>query len=265
MSSEVFSGSLVEIFKTPAPEVVVLPTEKEVDLHAFKILAETVINKPQAVLTLATGGTPLGLYALMAEAHKTHLLDFSGTTTKNLDEYWPLPKDHSQSYSRFMKDNLFNKVNIPASQRHIPDSSAVDPSKEVARYQSVLRDIGPSDLTILGIGPEMTCHIAFNERGSSLESRVRLVGISEETVKANARFFGGDETKVPRHAITQGVADILESKRIILIAKGRSKALGIKRTLEGEISEDAPASFLRLHPKVTFILDEDAAGLLSRV
>lgn len=264
MASEVLSGSLVEVLRTPAPEVIVLPTTKEVDIQAFKILAQTVIDKPRAVLTLATGGTPLGLYALMAEAHKSHVLDFSGVTTKNLDEYWPLPKDHPQSYSRFMKDNLFNKINIPACQRHIPDSSAEDPLKETARYQSTLQSIGSSDLTILGIGPEMTCHIAFNERGSSLGSRVRLVDVSEETIKANARFFGGDQTEVPRRAITQGVADILESKRIILLAKGKSKALGIKRTLEGEISEDAPASFLRLHPKVTFILDEEAGSLLTR-
>lgn len=263
MTSEVLSGSLVEAYRIPAPEVVVLPTEKEVDAYAFKILAETVVNKPRAVLTLATGSSPLGLYDLMADAYKSHLLDFRYLTTKNLDEYWPLPEGHPQSYGKFMEENLFNRINIPSENRHIPYSGAADPDAEVTRYRSILKNTGCSDLAVLGIGPGLTCHIAFNERGSSLDSRTRLVEIDDETVRANARFFAGNESLVPRHAITQGVADILESKRIILIAKGTNKAEGIKRALEGEISQDAPASFLRLHPNVTFILDKGAACLLT--
>ena len=118
-------------------------------------------------------------------------------------------------------------------------------------------------MVILGIGPELTCHIAFNGPGSTLDSRTRVIDLDEETIEANARFCGGDKNQVPKQAITQGIANILEGKRIILIAKGSGKAAGIQRTLEGSIGQEAPASFLRLHPNVTFIIDQDAASLLS--
>ncbi len=264
MTSE-FLSSLSENLQVSSPDVVLLPSGAEVDKYAFDIMADTILGKPDAVLTLATGFSPLGLYSLMIEAYREKKLDMSKVITKNLDEYWPLPKDHPQSYYRFMRDNLFDHVNIPASHRHIPDSSAEDPEDEVVRYQSVLKEIGPSDLTVLGIGPGLTCHIAFNERGSKVDSRTRLVRIDSETIKANARFFDGDESKVPHLAITQGIADIMESKRIILIAKGSGKAAGMKKVLEGDVCEDAPASFLRLHPAVTFILDRGAGSLLDRL
>ena len=262
MTSE-FNIPLSESLRTPSPEIVVLPNDYEVDKKAFDIVSKTVSEKPNAVLTLATGSSPVGLYKLMSLAYKEGKLDLKDVTTRNLDEYWPLSKENPQSYYRFMKDNLFDNVNIPEENRNIPDCEAADPEAEVARYQAVLKRTGPSDLTILGIGPGLTCHIAFNERGSDINSRTRLVKIDSDTIKANARFFEGDESIVPVMAITQGIADILESREIILIAKGLSKAEGIKRTLEGVISEDAPASFLRFHPKVTFILDKEAANLLD--
>lgn len=253
-----------ENFRSYRPDVVVLPSTRRVDGYAFSKVKEKILENPYSVLTLATGSSPLGLYNLMIQAFQRGELDMSGLTTRNLDEYSPLPKNHPQSYDRFMRENLFNHINIPECQRHIPNSAAENPEEEVSRYQSVLKQTGPADLTILGIGPGLTCHIAFNERGSTPDSRTRLVEIDPETVKANARFFDGDESLVPHQAITQGIADILESKEIILIAKGEGKAQGIQRSLEGPINSDSPASFLRLHPNVTFILDEEAAGLLRK-
>lgn len=254
----------LEDFQVYRPDIVVLPSNNLVDEYAFSRVEEKILKNPYSVLTLATGSSPLGLYNLMIQAFQRRNLDMQGLTTRNLDEYWPLPKGHPKSYDRFMRDNLFNHINIPESQRYIPNSAVEDPEKEISRYQSVLKQTGPADLAILGIGPELTCHIAFNERGSTPDSRTRLVQIDPETIKANARFFDGDENLVPHQAITQGIADILESKEIILIAKGKGKAQGIQRVLEGPINSDSPASFLRLHPNVIFILDEEAGRLLEK-
>jgi glucosamine-6-phosphate deaminase len=242
------------------PEVVVLPNSEAVDKFSAGIVAEQIYKKPNSILTLPTGSTPIGMYRLLAEMHNKGL-GMSGLTTANLDEYVGIPRSHPESYDSFMRRNLFDNVNIPESQRHIPDCEAVDPDMEALRYQKVLNQIGTRDLAVLGIGPELTCHIGFNERGSTLDSRVRVVQIDPVTIEANSRFFESPE-QVPHEAITQGVADILNSKRIILLAKGRGKAPGIQRTLEGEIGPDAPASFLRLHPNVTFIIDQEAASLL---
>lgn len=265
MTSESLGYLELEQARVYEPEIVVQPSAERVDRYVFSVVEDTIIKNPQAVLTLATGSSPVGLYRLMIQAHYQGNLDMSGLTTRNLDEYWPLPKDHPQSYDRFMRDNLFDYVNIPENRRHIPDCTADDPEVEASRYQSILKETGPSDLTILGIGPGLTCHIAFNERGSSPDSRTRLVRIDPETVKANAnKFFDGDESRVPHQALTQGIADILESKKIILIAKGDGKAHGIQRALEGPIGPDAPASFLRLHPNVTFVLDHEASRLLTK-
>lgn len=254
------SSERFQVFK---PEVVVLPSPELVDEYAFLRVTRKILENPHSVLTLATGSSPLGIYRLMIEAYQQEKLDMGGLTTRNLDEYWPLPKNHPQSYDRFMRDNLFDYINIPEDHRYIPDSTAENPWEEVARYQSILKQTGPANLTILGIGPGLTCHIAFNERGSTLDSRTRLVQIDPETIRANARFFNGDESRVPHQAITQGIADILESEQIVLIAKGSGKAEGIQKTLEGHIGSDAPASFLRLHPKVTVIVDKEAGGLLK--
>lgn len=243
------------------PEITVLQTSELVDKYASCLVEAQIRSNPNSILTLPTGSSPIGMYRLLVIAHKNGL-DMSGLTTTNLDEYWPLPKNHPQSYAAFMSENLFNHVNIPDSHRNIPDSSAENPGVEADRYQNILKKIGPADLAVLGIGPGLTCHIGFNERGSDIGSRTRLVNIDPETVAANARFFG-NINDVPSQAITQGIADILEAKKIILIAKGKGKAQGIQRALEEPVNKNAPASFLRLHPKVTFILDKDAASLLD--
>ena len=254
------SAEPLQVFK---PEVVILSSSELVDRYAFSVVQEQILSNKHSVLTLPTGFSPQGIYRLMVEAYRSGL-DMGSLVTTNLDEYWPLPKNHSQSYDHFMRESLFDYINIPESQRHIPSSAAEDPEKEAARYQSVLEQVGAADLAILGIGPGLPCHIGFNERGSTLDSRVRLVQVDPETVRANARFFGGDERQVPHQAITQGITDILEAKKIILIAKGCGKAKGIQRALDGPVNSDAPASFLRLHPNVTFIIDQEAGSLFNK-
>lgn len=253
--NETYEGLIV--FKS---EVITLEAP-EVDRYAWYIFENQIRSKPDSILTLATGSSPLGLYNYWISAYIGGL-DCSLLTTKNLDEYWKLPIGHPRSYAQEMKDNLFDHINIPESNRFIADCSADDPYLEAIRYQTEIDRIGPSDITLLGIGPMLTCHIAFNERGSDEKTRTRVTPIDPETVLANARFFERRED-VPELAITQGIADILDSKRIVLIAKGLGKAEGIKRTLEGPIGPDAPASFLRLHPNVTFLLDKEAASLLD--
>ncbi len=242
------------------PEVVVLPAQ-EADEYGWSIFDSQIRSKPDSTLTLATGSSPLGIYNLWIAAYRKGL-DCSKLIINNLDEYVGLPKNHPQSYAQFMNVNLFDRVNVSRFNRFIPDSSAKDPYDEAVRYQKILDRIGPSDLTILGIGPKLTCHIAFNERGSSINSHTRVVKIYQETIDANSRFFNSKD-EVPTMAITQGIADILKSKKIILVAKGLGKAQGIQRTLEGPINSGSPASFLRLHPNVVFVLDQEAASLLS--
>ena len=241
------------------PEIVTLETPEHVDKYAFDMLEAQVYANKHSVLTLPTGNSPVGMYKLIREAYQKGL-DLGGLTSRNLDEYWPISKKHPLSYDRFMRENLFDYVNISEAQWHVPNGEAPDAYEEVARYQEVLKQTGRADLAILGLGPGLTCHMGFNERGSTLDSRTRLVWMAEETLQANM-IKGVFET-----AITQGVADILDSKKIMVIVKGLSKAPGLKRTLEGSIDSDAPAAFLRLHPyrDVTFVVDKEAASLLDR-
>lgn len=254
-------NQLVDRLPKYAPKLEVFETEKAVDYFGWAIFEGQIKQKPNSILTLATGSSPLGIYKNWIRAYQNGL-NCKHLITKNLDEYVGLPDGHPQSYKQFMRDNLFDQINIPESQRFIPNSQSLDPDTEAFNYLSIINHIGPSDLAILGIGPGLTCHIAFNERGSAFNSHVRVVQIDKATVKANARFFASED-EVPRLSITQGIADILSSRKIILVAKGEEKAAGIKRTLEGPINSDAPASFLRLHPDVTFLLDRGAASLLT--
>lgn len=250
-----------ELSRTFKPEIIVLPTPEQVDMFAAKTFINQAVRKPDSVFTLPTGKTQLEWYRIVRETYARLGLDFSGLTVRNLDEYWPLPKSSPFNYSSYMNTNLFAYVNIPPHQRHIPNSEADDPYVEAARYEAVVSS-QPSDLAILGIGPGTTCHMGFNEKGTNFDSRTHYGLLDEQTRQANAEFFTGGLLP-PEGAITQGIGNILESKHILLIAKGESKAWGIQRTLEGLIGTDAPASFLRLHPHVTFLLDRGAASLLA--
>ncbi|HEY1066926.1 MAG TPA: glucosamine-6-phosphate deaminase [Pirellulales bacterium] len=228
---------------------------------AADFVASLLARKPDAVLGLATGSTPLGLYSELIRRRQADGLDFSRITTFNLDEYVGLPRDHEQSYHRFMHENLFQGINISPDRVHIPDGLAADYDVWCAMYEELIHTCGGIDLQVLGIGVDG--HIAFNEPGSSLGSRTRLKMLAPETIRDNARFFGSVEA-VPKLAVTMGVGTILESRRCLLLATGEKKAEAIAATIEGPVTAQVTASALQLHRDVVAIVDEAAAAKLAR-
>ena len=243
------------------PEIIVLDSATDVSRHCAGIIIEQVVQKPESVLTLPTGGTPLGVYGLLIDAYIAGDVDFSCITALNLDEYWPISQDHPSSYAKYMHDNFFGQVNVAVANRHIPSGAAEDPDAEAERYRKLI-DSFAIDLGFVSIGPGETCHVAFNERGSTADCRVRYVHLDEQTKQANLQYFEKPED-MPTGALTQGIADVLSADRILFIATGKHKAWGVRRSFEGEIGVDAPASFLRLHPAVTVVLDKASAQLLN--
>ena len=241
--------------------VIIESNAEEASRRAARFVAELVRRKPDCVLGLATGSTPLGVYRELIRLHKEEGLDFSQVTTFNLDEYVGLPASHPQSYRYFMQQNLFGQINIDPSRTHVPDGRALDFESHCRQYEQKIKDAGGIDLQVLGIGSDG--HIAFNEPGSSLGSRTRLKSLASETIRDNARFFGGED-KVPRLAVTMGVGTILESRRCLLLAFGGHKAAAIRDTVEGPITAQVTASALQLHREVIAVLDESAASLLVR-
>ncbi|HEX5443728.1 MAG TPA: glucosamine-6-phosphate deaminase [Pirellulales bacterium] len=241
---------------------VIVENDKDgVSKRAARVVADLVRRRPNCVLGLATGSTPLGMYAELVRMHHEDGLDFSRVVTFNLDEYVGLSANHPQSYRYFMQRNLFDHINIDARDTHVPDGRALDFEAYCEQYERLIVEEGGIDLQVLGIGSDG--HLAFNEPGSSLGSRTRLKTLTEETVRDNARFFGGEED-VPRLAITMGVGTILESRQCLLLAAGKSKAKAIRDTIEGPITAQVTASALQLHRDVIAILDEEAARLLER-
>ncbi len=231
-------------------------------------IAELIKNKAKAneicVLGLATGSSPTALYAELARLHKTENLSFKNVVTFNLDEYFPMQGDALQSYVRFMNEHLFHHIDILPENIHIPDGTCA--REKVADfckdYEQKIKSLGGLDLQILGIG--RTGHIGFNEPGSGIQSRTRLITLDHITISDAASDFFGEE-HVPRKAITMGVGSIMEAKKVILMAWGEGKSLVIKRTVEGEISDYVPATYLQNHPNTHFFLDEAAASELTRI
>lgn len=241
--------------------VIIEPTPDDVARRAARFIANLMQRKPNCVLGLATGSTPLGTYRELIRMHREEGLDFSQVTTFNLDEYVGLAPSHPHSYRQFMQKNLFEHVNLDPSRTHVPDGRALDFEAHCRQYEQRIRDAGGIDLQVLGIGTDG--HIAFNEPGSSLGSRTRLKTLTGETVRDNARFFGSEE-QVPRLAITMGVGTILESHRCLLLATGSGKAAAIRNTIEGPVTAQVTATALQLHRDVVVILDEGAADWLER-
>lgn len=240
----------------------VVSNYEEISKEAARIIANQIRSKPDSVLGLATGGTPIGTYRELVRMHKEEGLDFSKVVTFNLDEYYGLDPSHPQSYHYFMFQNLFNHVNINPENVHIPDGLARDVEAFCREYEEEIRRHGGIDLQLLGIGRDG--HIAFNEPGSSLASRTRLVVLAEETIKDNARFFEREED-VPRFAISMGCGTIVEAKRILILAEGLGKADAVAAFIEGPVTSQITASVLQLHPDVTVIVDEKAASKLRRL
>lgn len=223
-------------------------------------MIEKIRSNPDMTLGLATGSTPKGVYAELIKDHLENGTSYEKITTINLDEYIGLPSSDPNSYRYFMNIVLFNHLNIPLENTNLPNGTADDINQECLRYEQLIKDLIDIDLQVLGIG--RNGHIGFNEPGTSFKSRTHVVKLAESTRKANARFFESID-EVPTHAITMGIASILDSREIVLLASGSAKAEAIRRLVNGEPDEQFPASALKLHPNVTIIADEEALRLVQ--
>jgi glucosamine-6-phosphate deaminase len=232
---------------------------RQLSEKAAGLVAAQVILKNNAVLGLATGSTPEGMYARLAQMHREGAVDFSGVVTFNLDEYLGLAPEHPQSYHYFMHQHLFNHVNIAAQNIHIPSGTAENIDAYGPEYDRQIAQAGGIDLQVLGIGGNG--HIGFNEPGRFLNVQTHVIDLTEETIAANSRFFEAKED-VPRRAVTMGMGSIMLAQRILLLASGKGKAGAIKDTVSGKINPRVPASFLQLHREVIVIVDQEAASLL---
>jgi glucosamine-6-phosphate deaminase len=242
-------------------EVIVKDNYDEMSTLAAQLIAKVVREKPDCVLGLATGSTPVGTYKELIRMHKEEGLDFSRVVTFNLDEYIGLPPEHDQSYFYFMHDNLFNHINIKPENIHLPPGTDEDIEAACERYEQMIRDAGGIDIQLLGIGANG--HIAFNEPGSSLGSRTRVKTLDDKTIEDNSRFFDSIED-VPRYAVTMGIGTIMDSRSLLLLANKANKAHAISITVEGPVTALVPATVVQLHPKATIIVDQDAATDLKR-
>ena len=243
-------------------EVIITKDASTASGTAARLLARLVKAKPDAVLGLATGSTPLALYRELVRMHREEGLDFSRVTTFSLDEYVGLQDDHPQSYHTFMWKNLFDQINIPAGNVHIPDGMTHDIPAYCKGYEEAIAEAGGIDLQVLGIGTDG--HIGFNEPTSSFASRTRIKTLTRKTVEDNARFFGGDESRVPHHCITMGIGTIMDARRALLLAFGSEKAAAVAAAVEGPVSSMIPASILQHHPHAMVFLDEAAAAHLRQ-
>ncbi len=230
----------------------------ELSLIAANLISAQIIQKPDSVLGLATGSSPVGTYRKLVERHEEEGLDFSQIRTVNLDEYKGLSRDNAQSYYYFMRTNLFDFVNIKES--YLPDGTNPDNQKECQNYENLIRSLGGIDLQLLGIGHNG--HIGFNEPDSVFASHTHCVDLQERTIKANKRFFDSVD-EVPKQAYTMGIGTIMKAKKIILIASGEDKAEIIKKAFLGPVTPQIPASILQFHPNVTLVADDAALSLVT--
>lgn len=234
---------------------------QEMSKKAANILGAQITLKPEAVLGLATGSTPVGAYQHMVAAYQKGDLDFSRVTTVNLDEYKGLSGDNDQSYRYFMNTNLFEHVNIDLNRTHVPNGLEPDSDKACSEYNEVVRSVGGVDIQLLGIGGNG--HIGFNEPSDIFEKETHCVELAESTIQANARFFESID-EVPKQAYTMGIGTIMSAKKILLIASGAGKAQALYDSLMGPITPKVPASVLQLHNDVTVVADEEALSLIKK-
>lgn len=232
------------------------------DKKAADLIAAQVLLKPDAVLGLATGSTPVGTYRRLIEKYESGDLDFSSVTSVNLDEYKGLSPEHDQSYRYFMNHNLFDHINLPKERTFVPDGTMADHETACRSYDELIASLGGIDLQLLGIGGNG--HIGFNEPGNAFIKETHMVKLTEETRQANARFFSSID-KVPTHAYTMGIGGIFSAKRILLLASGEAKARAIYDTVYGPITPRVPASILQLHPNAVIVADEAAFSLCPNI
>ena len=241
--------------------VCVYPNGDLASVAAAVLIAGQVIDKPKSVLGLATGSTPLPIYRELISMWHRGVIDFKNVVTYNLDEYVGLGPDHPCSYRRFMQENLFDHINVPQGNIHIPNGLAQDVDAECAAYDAAISAAGRLDLQLLGLGANG--HIGFNEPAAVFTTHSYCVKLSEHTLKDNRRFFE-DGAPMPTHALTMGIASIMQAKRIVLVATGKNKAAAVRAMIEGPVDPMVPASILQMHRHATILLDADAASLLSR-
>ena len=226
---------------------------------AADIFSEVVNGKPQCVLGLATGDTPIGMYECLVEDYKAGKGDFSGVKSVNLDEYYPIAPDNEQSYKYFMNYHLFDKININKANTYVPNGQATDVVKSCADYEKNIDALGGIDIQVLGIG--RNGHIGFNEPDGELIPFTHVTDLTADTINANSRFFESEDD-VPKQAVTMGIESIFKARKIVILASGEGKAEAVKKMLCGKITTKCPASLLRFHPDVTLICDKDAAKLI---
>ncbi len=227
--------------------------------RAANIISAQVITKPDSVLGLATGGTPVGAYQQLVEWYKKGDLSFAEIKTVNLDEYLGLSPHHEQSYRYFMQTNLFDHIDIKPENTHVLNGLAKDPDAECAAYNKLIRDLGGIDLQLLGMGHNG--HIAFNEPGDDFGLETHVVTLTDRTIDANTRFFESRD-EVPRHALSMGIKNIMQARRILIIVSGEEKADTVCKAFAGPVTKDVPASVLQLHPDVTLVGDKAALSKL---
>ena len=231
---------------------------KDMSRKAANIISAQVIMKPNCVLGLATGSTPIGTYDQLVEWYNKGDLDFSEVTTVNLDEYKGLPRTNDQSYYYFMHQHLFDRVNIDPERTNVPNGMEPDAEKECGRYEELIRSLGGVDLQLLGLGHNG--HIGFNEPGEAFEKETHCVDLTESTIEANKRFFASADD-VPKQAYTMGIKTIMQAKKILIVVNGENKADIVERAFFGPVTPEVPASILQLHNDVTVVADEAALSL----
>ena len=237
-------------------QVYVAENYTDMSRKAANILSAQVILKPDTVMGLATGSSPVGTYQQLIEWYKKGDLDFAQVRTVNLDEYAGLAPEHSQSYRRFMQENFFDHINIPRENTHVPNGLAPDLEAECRRYNQVIQSLGGIDIQLLGMGHNG--HIGFNEPGQAFELETHVVDLTDNTIEANARFFASRD-EVPRQAITMGIKSIMQAQRIVMVVSGADKADIVRAAFAGPVVPQVPASILQMHPN--FILVGDKAAL----
>lgn len=233
---------------------------KDMSRKAANIISAQVIMKPNCVLGLATGSTPIGTYAQLVEWYNKGYLDFSEVTTVNLDEYKGLPRTNDQSYYYFMHQHLFDRVNIDPERTNVPNGMEPDAEKECGRYEELIRSLGGVDLQLLGLGHNG--HIGFNEPGEAFEKETHCVDLTESTIEANKRFFASADD-VPKQAYTMGIKTIMQAKKILIVVNGENKADIVERAFFGPVTPEVPASILQLHNDVTLVGDEAALAKIE--
>lgn len=241
--------------------LIITKNYEELSKVAANEIATIIKEKPNAILGLATGSSPMGMYKELIKMNINGEVDFSNITTVNLDEYVGLSGDHDQSYRHFMNINFFNQININKSRTFVPNGLAENIEEECRSYDAKIQELGGTDVQLLGIGNNG--HIAFNEPDTNLVAGTHLTELTENTIESNARFFAS-KADVPTTALTMGLGEIMKSKKIIVIASGEEKAEAVKAMLDGKISTDMPASMLQMHRDVVVIIDEDAAKVLKK-